>query len=251
MPHPTRPCRCAVGRHADAADIDARLRTGDSLNQILVRYPTGFSRSSLNDHSRKCLGLGGAPRTGVQPSVVVSVVQPPDGRRRPGAQPPPGCPTKEQRIVHIINLMARLEWVTGVTSPELAELWGCNPGTVEHDACEASRAVQRQVDPGAVQATVMAALHEALELGLDFARTKVIDGRTREGDPKALNALANIAKAMQVFAPTPRAVPTGPTAEQRPVLHVHYPEGMAPALSDGPALQSPAGQSPPGPRSWP
>jgi hypothetical protein len=263
MPHPTRPCRCAVGRHTAAADIDAALASGDSLNVICARWPTGFSRSGLGTHRLRCLGIGAkdtvqassgttaSVHASTDPDVLgqddaVPLSTPPPRKRRIG-ELPPGAPTKEQRVVHIINLMARLEWVSGQTGGELAELWGIHPGTVEHDACEASRAVQRQVDPGAVQATVMAALHEALGLGLDFARTKVIDGRTREGDPKALNSIALLAKSMAVFAPAPVRGPALATNERE--ITVHYPEGV-PAHDGSPPQPSP-GTGAPSPRSTP
>jgi hypothetical protein len=284
MPHPTRPCRCAVGRHASAADIDAALVNGGKENSVLAleaRYPP-LSKSGIGRHRKECLGLGRdsgtasrdgpasqRPTTAASHEEAASQVsssqvaserpaasdQPP--RKRRIGEPPPGCPTKEARVNIIIGLMARLEWVTGVTGGELAELWGIHPGTVEHDACEASRAVQRQVDPGAVQALVMAALHEALGLGLDFARTKVIDGRTREGDPKALNSVALIAKSMAVFAPAPAPQRPGLTPEQRPQLNVIYPNGVGPAatlpspLQDGPPLQPAPSPGAPGARPWP
>lgn len=261
--HPTRPCRCSVGRHASAADIDAALITGgaeNSLSKLEARYPP-LKRASIGRHRLQCLGLGetprdAAPETGETPAretapaeTSSTVSASPLSRKRRIGEPPPGCPTKEARVNHIITLMARLEWVTGETGPELAEQWGCSPGTVEHDACEASRAVQRQVDPGAVQKTVMAALHEGIGLALDFARSKTVGDRVIPGDPKGLAALAHIARTMAVFAPAPAPQRTGATTE-RPQLNVIYPEGMSPAPttpapSDGHPLQPAAGEGPP------
>ncbi len=295
MPTPTRPCRCSVGRHAAATDIDAALAAGGKINSVVAlaeRYPP-LSKSGIGRHRKECLGLGqdsgtasrDGPRdveTSQRPSVpdehhpaaasrddTASQFQdgeqdaPPQQRKRRIGELPPGAPTKEQRVNHIIGLMVHLEWVTGVTGPELAKLWGVHPGTVEHDACEASRAVQRLVDPVAVQASVMAALREALGLGLDFARSKTVNGRTREGDPKALNSIALIAKSMAVFAPAPAAVRPGLTPEQRPLLSVVYPDGVvpiaplpppSPALvalpQDGPPPQPAPGPSPPSARPW-
>ena len=59
-------------------------------------------------------------------------------------------PSKEQRVMHVIGMMARCEWVPVVTQNELAAKWCVTPKTVAEDAAEASRhikfAVQEQRD---------------------------------------------------------------------------------------------------------
>jgi hypothetical protein len=260
MPHPTRPCRCNVGRHPEAAAIDAALVAGGAENSCLkleARYRP-LSKSAIGRHRKECLGLGtgagtpsqDAPASQAAPAAEPPAAEPAAPRKRRIGEPPPGCPTKEQRVNIIIGLMARLEWVTGETGPQLAEKWGIHHGTLEHDANEASRAVKRQVDPGAVQAVVLAALHEGLELALNHARPQVVGDVVLPGDPRALNPLANIAKAMNIFAPAPARVAPAATGER--AITVHYAEGLAPTPPpDGPPLQPPPVEGTSVPRSWP
>ncbi|MFA5569616.1 MAG: hypothetical protein WC972_13320 [Trueperaceae bacterium] len=54
-------------------------------------------------------------------------------------------PPKADRIRTIVGLMAAGRWVTGVTGPNLASVWGLHVGTLEKDAAEASRIVRATV----------------------------------------------------------------------------------------------------------
>lgn len=72
--------------------------------------------------------------------------------------------TVEARIVHIVGLMRRLEFVTGKTGPQLAAKWKLSPKTVEEHTAEASRRVCASVmkDSDRIGATVGAALEKAI-----------------------------------------------------------------------------------------
>ncbi len=166
----------------------------------------------------------------------------PAGRRL--GELPPGAPAKEDRVRHIIGLMSRLQWEDGVTGPLLAAEWELHPGTLEHDAAEASRYIKRLVDPTQVMGRLLAALDEGVDLALVLARPSKKGDREISGDPKALGALASLAQTMAKISGG-REKP-GSTAADRPVLHIHYPEGMAPAPPDGDPPQPPPGAGAPG-----
>lgn len=53
--------------------------------------------------------------------------------------------TKEQRIAHIVDLMARGLWVTAVTYNELSEKFKVHPQVIREDAAEASRLISMHV----------------------------------------------------------------------------------------------------------
>lgn len=54
-------------------------------------------------------------------------------------------PTRRERVEKIVGLMAGGRWVTGVTGPKLAALWGLSPATLRVDSAEASRRLR--LDP--------------------------------------------------------------------------------------------------------
>ena len=63
---------------------------------------------------------------------------------------------KADRINRMVAMMERLEWVRGVTGPELAEEWGFAIETIEKDAAEASRRVRLSVEPGTAREDIAA-----------------------------------------------------------------------------------------------
>jgi hypothetical protein len=54
---------------------------------------------------------------------------------------PKGRPGKRERLDYIIELMVSNRWVTGITGPMLASIWGLAKVTVDKDAAEASRQI--------------------------------------------------------------------------------------------------------------
>lgn len=52
-----------------------------------------------------------------------------------------GLDTVKDRVAYIREMMLRLEWVRGVTGPDLAPIWGVAESTVNNYAAEASRQV--------------------------------------------------------------------------------------------------------------
>jgi hypothetical protein len=63
--------------------------------------------------------------------------------KRPG--PIPERPVKEDRVRLCVQIMARCEWVSGVTGQLVAEACGVSVGTVAEDAGEASRLIRESV----------------------------------------------------------------------------------------------------------
>lgn len=72
-------------------------------------------------------------------------------------------PSKSAPIRHMMGMMARGQWVTGVTGGELANEWRLSPGSVARDAAEASRRVRDAVqDSEELRALALATLTGAL-----------------------------------------------------------------------------------------
>lgn len=59
--------------------------------------------------------------------------------------------------------MARGEWVTGVTGPELAKKWGVHEVTVGRDAGEASRAIRGLINVDELRPVLITTLQTILQ----------------------------------------------------------------------------------------
>lgn len=320
-------CRCTIGQHARAAEIDADLRAGgpaNSLGKIAERY--GCAKPTLGRHRLQCLGLAtegtrgpaGAPETpppgpvrrppepvedrsraraepaetplerppetppetaretpapGVETPASVSPTAPltpaptasapPEPATPPPAAPPPeqaprrlgerppGCPSKEARVKICIDLMVENRWETGVTGGELAAEWGLHPGTVEHDAAEASRYVRRLVDPEVIRTRLSVVLGQALDHGLRMVEPHADGEEVVLGDVRALSGLASIAKVYALLAGAgekkkaadPAPENTGPAG--RFVVDLSYPERPAQEPCPPTAPLAPGTSSPP------
>lgn len=99
--------------------------------------------------------------------------------------------TVEERITHIMGMMARLEWVRGKSAHPLAEEWGLAVGTVENHSTEAHR---RLMSPEAYDDIKALLIHGSVEL----FRSAVVEG-DRTGGRAIGDLLASItgAKAPQ------------------------------------------------------
>ncbi|MBN1607482.1 MAG: hypothetical protein JW940_12665 [Polyangiaceae bacterium] len=88
-------------------------------------------------------------------------------------------PSKSARIRHMMGMMARGTWVTGVSGDALACQWQLSPASVERDAAEASRRVRDAVrDSEELRALALATLTGALadleDLRTRFAQAKPV-----------------------------------------------------------------------------
>ena len=75
--------------------------------------------------------------------------------------------TKRERVDHIEALMLAGEWVRGKTGPGLAKEWGVHPGTVEHDAAEASRRIRDAMSDEEYRSICIADLHRITDSAIE------------------------------------------------------------------------------------
>jgi hypothetical protein len=66
------------------------------------------------------------------------------------------APSVEERVEHICDLMADLQWERGKTGKKLAALWGLKLNTVERSAAEASRRMTADKDGTARDISIIA-----------------------------------------------------------------------------------------------
>jgi hypothetical protein len=113
-------------------------------------------------------------------------------------------PTKVERIRHIVGLMSTGQWVTGVTGPELQELWGLSHATIDSDSGEASRIVREAVaSSDDIRARVIATL-EAItskamqknQLRTAVESVKALAGVSGAEAPKKVNVGGNLGEIL-------------------------------------------------------
>ena len=123
--------------------------------------------------------------------------------QRVRARPERKCPEKADRVRHIMGLMAKGQWITGVTSYDLAKRWRVHPDTVHFDSAEASRRVRDVTTDDEIRAQIMLTLQTITsramtkgELRTAVESVKALAGITGVEAPKTVNVGGSLAEIL-------------------------------------------------------